>query len=787
MNQPANLYEVTAWERDGLATFEISRARLLDLLEDFSRRVFADEPVKLITGGETALLDDVAALRPDLQALLTVYNAAGRVTAGTWYVQPAGVLISGEALVRNLLAARADADQYGLDLAHTAWMPFADGYPGQLPQILCDFGINALVTSSGGAEMCFRWQGPDGTGLLVVNLNAANTAGGSGLQVVPMGAAQNGAQIGLDEYIGALRAATPDTLRPVIEGELFQQTGTLSARMPVKQRGQQLQQQLTYEVEPLLALAFSDGQQPNAANLRALLRHSWRLLLRNQLPSALGGTGSDAFHAENELRARQVADLNPYIVREALRALPGRLAMNATQTSETYIVVWNPCNWQSQQAVSAAVNLAEGHFPMRLLDAEEREVPFSWQDGVLRFVVDAPAVGYTTYTLQLTLDAAQHEKPSRSAGTSIGSTLSDERLMVVDDRLVWRYVEPNMIDKDGQMIRESKVIDRTIDFLRFFDGGDAGDTLQYRRPDADLVVQATLLTNTEVETSQISQQLIMQHRLRLTPALNEQLGRQRGVKSLDLTTRITMYHHLPGMYFQTVFENTVKDHRLRAHIRTGLKSDTVLADSAFALVRRPLTNDTRPMHSVCAVDDGRETLALLARGLPEYEAIAEYDQVTLALTLLRAVGWRSRKPALAAPDAQCLQMMTAEYALRSLPARDPAALLRAGQLFSAPLQAYHYDEPPPIPSQSYLVIEGEGILLTALKPPENGDGWIVRLLNPTPRTVEASLHTASALRSAQVVSMSEEQRRDLPVNNGSGIKVTLQPQQIVTLRLTFKV
>jgi mannosylglycerate hydrolase len=819
MTPPARLYIVTAWERDGLTTFETSRARLLDALEEFSRRVYADSPLRLLTGGETMLLDDVAELRPDLQTMLAVYNVGGRLTLGPWYAQPASMLLSGEALVRNLLAARFDAHHYGTYLAQVAWMPMSSGFPAQLPQVLCDFHIDTLVAAHGDLPSPFRWQGADGSTLLVINLDDErhSTIEGLSLRVYSLNAnVQQGDHGGLEAFVTALKEA-PEAEFPVTTGELYKQSnmpgdyrfpGMLSARLHIKQTYAHLQQHLTYAVEPLLALALTHGQAKNADNLRALLSHSWQILLRYQ--SALDGTASDAAHIEHEFRARQVTDAAAHVVEQSLAALPGELAIAPSAASETYIVVWNPHNWQAQQPVEIRVPLSEGHYPMRLLDVEDREVPYAWADGVLHFVADAPPVGYTTYTLQLTLDAASLDQPTRGAGLSISSAADDDRLLVADDRLIWRHIEPSVIDKDGQTIREERVIDRSVDLLRFLDGGDAGDTFNYSPPRPDLIVPAGLATNIEVESTRVYQRLILSHRLRLTPALNEQRGRLRGVKPLDLHTTVTLYHHLPGVYFRTTFENTAKDHRLRAHLRTGLNSASVLADSAFGLVRRAVGDGsitlpdeprregiihTQPMHTLCAVDNGKEALALLARGLPEYEAISEDGQVTLALTLLRAVGWRSRgdlrartSPAgtpLAVPDAQCLREMQADYALRLLPADDPAALLRAGQLYSAPLQAFAYETHPPVPVQSYLTVEGDGLVMTALKPPQTGAGWIIRLLNPTTQAVEARLHTASALQTAQIVSMAEERRSDLEIEGGKSVKVTVRPQQVLSLRLEF--
>jgi alpha-mannosidase/mannosylglycerate hydrolase len=794
MNPPGKVYVLTCWEREGQATEEIRRARLLDVLEAAARRLAAGAPLRLAFG-ETALLAEVAALRPDLSALLTVYNAADRLSIGPWYVPPAAALVSGEALVRNLLAARADAEQYEVRLARAAYLPAAVGYPAQLPALLLDFGMDALLAEASPAPAPLRWSGPDARYVLVLSLNGQRETSANGLtlhlQAVSAPEA-SGEYITLDDYIAALRRAVPDPTRPVISGELYpptdaaSDTGRLSARLPIKQTVLQLQQQLTYAVEPWLALALTHSQPVNADNLRALLKHNWRLLLLNQTPDALGGTASDAVHDEHELRARQAADVSAYLVEQARCALVGQ--PSAPRPSETYVVVWNPHNWAAQQPVSLRLAVAENQQVTRLLDAGGREIPFAWDGGTLQFVADAPPVGYTTYTVHLNAGVLPPEGGARTPGMSITNALGDEKLLVSDDRLIWRHIQPSLIDRNGQVIRESQESERAVDLLRFFDGGDAGDTFQYRAPQPDLVVPATLLPNVEVESTRLYQRLILRHRFRLTPALDAQRGRARGVKSLDLLTTVTLYQHLPGVYFETTFENTVKDHRLRAHLRTGLTAAHVLADSAFGLVSRAVSGEAggaQALQTLCAVDDGSSALALLSRGLPEYQTLREQDQITLALTLLRAVGWQRYAAQRAAPAAQCLRTMTAEYALRPVPPGDPAALLRAGQSFSAPLQAHQQAQRPAQPTRGFLNLDVDGLILTALKPPEAGHGWIVRLLNPGAHPLAATLYTLPGLKTAQVVSLAEELRADLPVQDGSAVKFQIGAQQMLTLRLGF--
>lgn len=801
---------VTTWTRDPLATVETERARLLDMLDTLAQTMRDDPAFRLVAGGETALLDEIAELRPDLRALLMVYNAAERLTLGPWHIQPQALLVSGESLVRNLLVARADADRYyGISLSCVAFATESSGFPAQLPQILRGFGIETLLVTHGASQPVACWKAPDNSQVLVLDFSQSITHDSQTIQLWPYGQPQEGEQTGLESLPEKLRRSAEVT----VTGELFAHMGqpgrmlypgVLSNRLYLKLINARLQAELTYKVEPWLALANTHGKLRKPQNLRALAGRSWRLLLKNQ--HGLNGTGSDAVHAEQEARARQIEDINQHVVDRVLRSLPGKPGANISE--KTHIVVWNPHNWRAQQVVEVAVQLPADRSPERLVDANGRETAFAWADGRLIFPAEAPPVGYTTYTLYLSHETAapQHE---RERGTSISSTLGDERLEIANNQLVWRHIEPALV-KAGELVREALALDQSVDLLRFFDGGDAGDAFNYSPPETDILAQANLLPGSEVEQTRVYQRLILQHRLRLAPSLNDTRERVRGVKSLDLTTTATLYHHVPGIHFRTTFDNSVHDHRLRAHISTGLHSKQVIAGAAFGLAHHEIAAggfvlpagpdreapvSTRPMHSFCAVDDGSETLALLARGLPEYEALQENGQITLALTLLRAVGWRSRDDLrsrtasagrnIAIPGAQCERSFTVDYALIMLPPNDPAALVRAGQLHDAPLQAYQYQERPPLSAHSYLTIEGDGVVMTALKPPQTGDGWIVRLLNPTESAVKAQVRPVVGLKSAQIVNLAEESQTSLDVSDTGSVPVTIQPHQLLTLRLGF--
>src|SRR4051812_23770637 len=87
------------WEREGQATFESQRGRLLDVLmwciQHLQKQPSLDH---ILLGGQTVILEDAAAVRQDLVNVLIMNNNENRLEIGPWYVQVDDAFVSGESL-----------------------------------------------------------------------------------------------------------------------------------------------------------------------------------------------------------------------------------------------------------------------------------------------------------------------------------------------------------------------------------------------------------------------------------------------------------------------------------------------------------------------------------------------------------------------------------------------------------------------------------------------------------------------------------------------------------------
>jgi mannosylglycerate hydrolase len=258
-----------------------------------------------------------------------------------------------------------------------------------------------------------------------------------------------------------------------------------------------------------------------------------------------------------------------------------------------------------------------------------------------------------------------------------------------------------------------------------------------------------------------------------------------------VSTVVRLIQGADRVEFRTTIDNAARDHRLRVGFPAGPAGGQVRAETAFALARRPpgppptragwIEPPDATQHTLGAVAYG--AIALLTKGLPEYEAREEGTQGELWLTLLRCVGVISQPegalstrphtagPQVLTPEGQCPGRLEVEYAL--LPdggALDDLALLRASQDYRHGFLMTQ--EPVRFPAP--LSLRGE-VVFSCLKGAENGDGLILRCFNPSPHLTQAAVSGPVSVWRTRLDETGQE-----PVPGGV---FTAGAGEVVTLRL----
>ena len=426
-------------------------------------------------------------------------------------------------------------------------------------------------------------------------------------------------------------------------------------------------------------------------------------------------------------------------------------------------------------------------FTVRVREDEALEVAF-----VAR---DVPPLGYVTYRW------VPHPTPSNFAAEGDGGRLSIEN----------EFLRVEADPETGLLT----VTDRETGLVlsgvhRFVDGGDRGDEYNYCPPEEDLRVDRPARPPViRREADALGESLVIEMVYRVPEALAPERNR-RGEKWVDLpiTTRVTLTAGVRRVDFETVVENTARDHRLRVHFPVPFAAERAWVEGHWDVIAvsgssgfQPATSEwaeqpvpTRPQRGWVSVSDGQFGVTVANRGLPEVE-VAQADSLhpDIALTLLRCVGWLSRDdfpcrsghagPALPVPEAQCPGRHTFRYAL--IPhAGDWRSAFAEADGFQTDLRGLSVPaRPGPLPPVlSFVRIDPPALRLSALKPPERGEGIILRLWNGEDRPVEGTVRFWRPFVRAVRVNLAEE-GGELLATDTDTLHMTVGGRQVVTVRV----
>jgi len=244
-------------------------------------------------------------------------------------------------------------------------------------------------------------------------------------------------------------------------------------------------------------------------------------------------------------------------------------------------------------------------------------------------------------------------------------------------------------------------------------------------------------------------------------------------KFLKCSKKIIVYKDLPRIDFVTEVEDKHPRARLRVKFSTDIKSLTYTCGAQFGVVSRPTDQwGFEPkeawVEKPCGIfpslkwldfSDGRKGLTVLHRGLPENEV----RDGNVYLTLLRSVSMLSSDgktgPAIPVPDAQELRKYVFRYSI--YPHRGDwreAASYKHALEFNYHLDAVQLREEKKLPlERSFLKIEPESVVLSALKKAEAGDEVVLRFYETKGEETDAEITLFKAPKSVKVVNMLEEE------------------------------
>jgi alpha-mannosidase len=475
------------WLWDMEDTIDVCRrdfGTMLELIDEFPGYVFSQS--------QTAVYDIAEQNFPEIFAGMKQAVAEGKwdVTAATWTEGDLN-LANGESVLRHVLYShRYLTARFGVR-SRIAWEPDTFGHPANIPQLLAKSGVPYyyhMRTSEGGPRFfheenpLYLWEGLDGSRILAFTSHyggavhpaaicriARKLSERNGLKhsMFVYGVGDHGGgptrkdlkrALLLDSFptmprlefsschafFDAVSEKLPDNV-PVWKGEMnpiFD--GCYTSHTDIK-RYNRLGENRLLEAESASALARIAGANTESDSARTgLLEECWRTLCFNQFHDILDGC---AIHSTYQLAGQQMSRVLSKASEMTNTALWIPSSSIGTRSDlGRPVAVWNLLGFKRTDIVE--IQLPIGMDSCTVLDAQGRPVPFQLhEDWVFFLAEDVPAMGYRTYYLSDEPSPPASDRP-RETDTLIS--------------LHSPYLEVDVDKRSGCIVR---VLDRTSGHL----------------------------------------------------------------------------------------------------------------------------------------------------------------------------------------------------------------------------------------------------------------------------------------------------------------------------------
>jgi mannosylglycerate hydrolase len=642
-------------------------------------------------------------------------------------------------------------------------------------------------------------------------------------------------QVTMEEFFEIIQQENPSLglRRGELTGNKWACTmsGQLSARMYLKQKNKKAELAIEKFAEPFASFAWLLGDDYPSG----LVERAWEYLMKQHFHHC-NACAVDEVHREGDVRYNNAIELARDITDNSLQRIASQIdTSNFLREGESALVLFNPSDVERTEVVKVRVdteNLTGGDAewqreadqrrstlvnPTRwvLRDEEGNNVPLQVlkndEEGCQLALCcqGLSPFGYKTYSLS-----------SQDKGQgSVSGRIADATKNVLVNEFLKVTVHPNgsltLLDKrNGQVFRNLNRIEDT---------GDRGDTYNYDpvKGDRPITPNAAKGKITLKENGPFLACYEVRTELALPDALaRDRKARKKKLVRVPVRVRVTLTKDSPRVHITTHIQNRAKDHRLRA-LFPGVRSDFVHVQTQADVVKRRIRDPmdypastkrdishqtsvgelpresgpsaTQFQRNFVGIHDGKKGLVIMNKGLPEYEARTDG---TLALTLLRCVGWLSQDdlttrerlagPKIAVPDAQCMGEHKFKYAILPLAAPWPStAICTEENHYSIPVKCLTVPRQKGTlpPTLRFLRVEPDDLMVSAIKKAYTEDHLIVRLFNPTARSLQGRLEILTGIRKAWLTDLNEETRKSIRAGKDGTLSIPVLPKKIVTVRI----
>ncbi len=558
--------------------------------------------------------------------------------------------------------------------------------------------------------------------------------------------------------------------------------GTISARTYLKQADFNAYTALTYMAEPLNALAGNDS--------KLYLHRGWQYLLSNHTHDANGGCAPDCVCKDMEYRFRKAQDIAEIVADDAMVSIAKNLSPEGQDKDIVQLVVYNTLPYSRDVIVPLDIevpnSLGKGieidGVALQSIVSEKSsifvdsiwEVPTileSMHHRVYAEIKDVPPLGYKVFEIK-----GNPHKMQKRPGIALGNVLENSKLKAT--------VNPN-----GTIDVLYKETGKEYKGLNFYTSqGEVGNAWKHESPEFDRKYNTTG-ANAKIyvsESGALSGSIVTEIEFMVPESC--EVNPSDIYTAIPIKTTYTLDKDADYIKVNVELTNNAKDHWLRANFPTGIKTEYSIADSHFDIVKRSIeipdstgwveqAFGTHPLRTFATVTDGENGLAVMPKGLFEYEV---FDDSTMALTLIRACRIKlavseEKVTELEDEGVQCPGKRAFEYAIQFNKGNYNELPNKAAEIFANVKCAVCGRGKGDLPLENSLIsIDNKNIHVTAVKQAEDGEGVIVRYYNPTEEVQTVTINAKGKLYKCKL---------DESIEEGISSEHTAEAKKIVTVRI----
>ena len=648
----------------------------------------------------------------------------------------------------------------------------------------------------------------------------------------------------MDDYMDAIIAAAKD--KATHKGELRYTTmeynnfnallgATHSSRIKIKLYNDDVENNLINLGEPLAALASLYGKEYPTTNIQ----RAWQHLLKNHAHDSICGAAVDRAHEDmmyNFSLAKTVAE---EVTNRSVIALFSNINTSASFKSTDHILtLFNTLPYEREEVVELVIDTPKGKVQVTdnglqgmadcgdfydIVDANGNVLPsveLSRDDisiGVERELdtksikfnanrkrvlvkVKVPQCGYTTIAMRMRPPVfAYHPEimENRKLIARDGGLLENDNLKVV-------------INSNGTLTITDKITGHTVENAMYYtDTGEVGSAHASQTPKRNCVY--TSLGSAAKITMLESNELRGVYKIELSMTLPaaatiDGQDRTREIKTLPITTILTLEKDAKYLKVNTKLVNEIRDHKLCVNFPTGIeKADFADSESAWDVASRTIKwrdhKDNfegffpfQPMQNFVDVSDGKTGFAVLTKGLREYE-IQDDTLRTMKITLIRTQ--RAYMTANNNMTYEELDKYTGQHSFGTME-YEYAIMPHAGSWFDAgvlqaayahkvtikAVQGVYSDTGVLADTGSFLEFKAndKSLMISALKQAESGKGVTLRVWNTTGVSETVDVNTILPVTRITRTRLDEKAIEEIPVKDGK-FSFTLGAHKIETFIL----